>query len=74
MFISDVNGEKMDADMRKFLTRLYGNRAAVQENEGEPVLKLIWQLKGLIVNYWFMEEELSLQSKYTAGFGVTAIA
>jgi hypothetical protein len=69
VFLSDPNGERLDADMRRYLTRVFGDKASEQE-EGSP-LKLVWQFKDRIVNYWFMREELSLRSKYIAGFGVS---
>ena len=69
VFVSDADLEKLDADMRGYLTRTFGGDFS--EIEEESSLKLVWQSKRRIVNYWLMEEELSLRPKYTAIFGVT---
>ncbi len=69
VFVSDMDGEKLNADLRRYLARTFGDRSSSQE-EGS-MLKLVWQFKDKTINYWFMEEELSLRPKYTAGFGVS---
>ena len=71
VFVTDGQGEKLDADMRKYLMEHFGERASALE-EDQP-LKLVWQFSDRIVNYWFMPEELSLTPKYTAGYGVTIL-
>ena len=70
VFVSDPNGDALDADVRRHLTRVFGADASAQDDQSS--LKLIWQFKDRIVNYWFMEDDLSLRSKYTAVIGVTA--
>ena len=71
VFLSDREGDGLDADMRRYLTRAFGENFS--EPEDGSSLKLVWQSKDRIVNYWFMEEPLSLRSQYTAGFGVTGV-
>ena len=68
VFISDADGDKLDADMRRYLTRTFGDKGSDQEEDTS--LKLVWQFKDRFVNYWFMPEELSMRPKYKAGFGV----
>ena len=68
VFISDADGDKLDADMRRYLTHTFGDKGSDQEEESS--LKLVWQFKDRFVNYWFMPEELSMRPKYKAGFGV----
>ena len=71
LFVSDPEGEALDRDMRRYLTRVFGESASLPEDE--QTLKLIWQFNDRIVNYWFMEEDLSLRPKYTAVFGITKV-
>ena len=69
VFVSDTDGDRLDADMRHYLMKKFGDRASEQEEES--TLRLVWQFRDRMINYWFMQEELSLRPKYTAGFGVT---
>ncbi len=68
VFTSDTEGEILDADMRRYLKRLFGSNA--EDLGGEKALKLVWQTKNKIANYWFYEELNSLTRPYRAGFGV----
>lgn len=68
--VSDTNGEVLDADVRRYLAQLFGKDSSSQEDSS--TLKLIWHFKDLIVNYWFMENDLVLRPKYTAVIGVTS--
>ena len=69
VFVTDSDGERLDREFRAYLKRIFGEGAG-EPNDG-AALKLIWHFKERIVNYWFIEDELSLRSKFTAGFGVT---
>ena len=69
VFVSDEDADTLDADMRRYLVRTFGDGPS--ESEEESALKLIWQFKDRIVNYWLLKEEFSVRPKYTAGFGVT---
>lgn len=70
VLVSDPVGDVLDADVRRHLTRVFGADSSTQE--GQDTLKLIWHFKDLLVNYWLMEDDLSLRPKYTAVIGVTA--
>lgn len=68
VFITDSDGEKLDADMKRYLEGKFGPDYGVEE-EG-PALKRIWENNRRIVNYWFYERESSLIGRYKAGYGV----
>ena len=70
VFVSDTDGGALDADVRRYLTRVYGPDASPEEDE-QSALKLIWHFRERIVNYWFMKDELSMSPRYTAVIGVT---
>jgi hypothetical protein len=69
VFVSDTDADRLDEDVRRYLTRLLGTKFS--EPEDETALKLVWQFKNRIVNYWLVEEDISLRPKYTAVVGVT---
>ena len=54
--------------MRRYLVREFGPN--FMPTEDETALKLIWQFKDRIVNYWFYEDDMALSQKFKAGFGV----
>ena len=68
VFTRDRDASTLDRDMRKFLFGRFGETFQSVEN-GRP-LKMIWNQKDAIVNYWFSEVDLNLGEKYTAGYGV----
>ncbi len=68
VFVKDAEGEALDSEMRHYLTDRFGSDLS-EVNDQDP-LRLVWQEKYRIVNYWFYQEAFSLSQKYTAGFGV----
>ena len=68
IFISDSNDQSLDADMRRYLTGEFGPGG--EEMEDGASLKMVWQTKDRIVNYWLYEEPNALTRPYRAGFGV----
>ena len=70
VFVTDTDREGLDADMRRYLTRAFGPDFSEIDEEGST-LKLIWQSKDRIINYWFVEDERMLRPRYKAVFGVT---
>lgn len=68
VFIQDRDEHALDDAVRSYLVQTFGQGYAVVEDES--TLKLIWQSREWIVNYWFYQEALTLQEKYTAAYGV----
>lgn len=69
IFVSDNDEARLDADMRKYLTRKWGGQEGGAQEDA--TLKLVWQFKDRNVNYWLYEEEMSLTAPFKAGIGVT---
>lgn len=70
VFVSDSDEELLDKDMRNYLNRKWGETAGTPQ-EDESTLKLLWQFKDVIVNYWLYQDEMALKSHFKAGVGVT---
>lgn len=68
VFTSDSDADRLDADMRRYLVRIFGTKYSPVEDDSS--LKMVWQFKDKLVNYWFYEEDLALAAKFKAGFGV----
>jgi len=68
IFISGSDPDALDADMRRYLVNTFGPNT--DEAEEGSSLKMVWQTKDKIVNYWFYEEQNTLNRPYRAGFGV----
>ncbi len=68
IFVTDPDGEKLDADMKNYLDHKFGSDFGTEEDD--PALKRIWEDGQRIVNYWFYERKASLLGRYKAGYGV----
>ena len=66
VFMTDADGEALDKTIRSYLVKKFGTNFS----EEEGTLKMLWQSKDIWVNYWFYELDLSLTTRYKAGFGV----
>ena len=66
VFMTDMDEEVLDETVRGYLVRTYGEDFS---EEAGP-LKMIWQTKELTVNYWFYKVDLSVTTRFKAGFGV----
>ena len=72
VFTADSDDEALDAAMRGYLSKTFGPN--FEEIRGEPALKMVWQFKDTVVNYWFYEEPNALSQPYRAGFGVQRLS
>jgi hypothetical protein len=72
VFVSDSDEHALDEDMKRYLMRAFG-AGSEEEDQGTP-LKMVWQTKEKIVNYWLYEEPNALSRPYRAGFGVQRLA
>ncbi len=69
VFVSDSDEERLDKDMRNYLIRRWGGQGSAPQEDGSN-LKLLWQFKDEIINYWLYQDELSLAGNFKAGVGV----
>lgn len=68
IFTSGDDEEALDADMSRYLNRVFGPRSSNIEDGSS--LKRVWHFKDRNVNYWLYEEEIALRQRFKAGFGV----